>query len=469
MAGKRQDIGSKREVKIKVSVKDVESIIADIMKKYDIDYQVEKYINDKLDACLNEKLIVRNSELKNTKNYIKQFDSTLFNDIYEFICPLIQNYCDQELSEVEKNYGLESEEYDRLKTVVDNVFETVDLTMYKEGVHKLKLVAYHYLTKCLELKADVIIEANNIKNIRGYKTSIELFSFELIDIIAHNNDIEKFTLTLKSVIEQWIIKYNNKSKIGQFYYSILMINADQIVEKILRYLLFTAIKNYNPIYLRAIFSTYITLIHKNIFSFYALKLSNVKVGYFKQLESLFEDEVISNVNKVNVAQLMLQTQLTNHLLENKRYLKHNFEFLMDDFSNSFLDVNYFDFLYGYRNDLNVLDYHYYYSKYLKLTKNSFRSQSTLYKINSNFYKPTNKKILKSYINEMIHKEFYKHFLGIFRDHETATIICESIGTNLLKKINQNNFCSNKFNKIIMNFDEYLEQLSQVISNIHKLI
>ena len=68
MASKRQDIGSKREVKIKVSVKDVESIISDIMKKYNIDFQVEKFINDKLDECLNEKLIVRNSTLKNTKS-----------------------------------------------------------------------------------------------------------------------------------------------------------------------------------------------------------------------------------------------------------------------------------------------------------------------------------------------------------------------------------------------------------------
>ena len=67
--------------------------------------------------------------------------------------------------------------------------------MYKEGIHKIKLVAYHYLTKCLEIKADVIIEANGIKNIRGYKTSIELFSFELIQIIATNPEMEKFTLT----------------------------------------------------------------------------------------------------------------------------------------------------------------------------------------------------------------------------------------------------------------------------------
>ena len=34
-----------------------------------------KFINDKLDTCLNEKIIVRNSTLKNTKSYIKQFDN----------------------------------------------------------------------------------------------------------------------------------------------------------------------------------------------------------------------------------------------------------------------------------------------------------------------------------------------------------------------------------------------------------
>jgi len=466
---KRQEIGTKRENKIKVSVKDVESLIKSIMEKYCIDEKIESFINAKLDTCLNERLIVRNSTLSNFKTYTKQFDNDLFLSIYDFICPLIENSCEEELNAWLKEYGEESEEYTKLKTVVDNIFETVELTMFKDGIHKLKLVAYHYLTKILEQRADVIIENNDIKGIRGYKTSIELFSYELMHVIANNSDIEKFTLTLRSVIEQWIVKYNNKSKIGQFYYSILMINQDQIVEKILRYLLFTAIKNFNPIYIRAIFSTYITLIHKNIFSFYALKLSNVKVGYFRQLEALFEDETISNVNSVNVTQMMIQNQIVSHMMKNKRYLKHNFEFLMDDYSTSFMDINYFDFIYSYKKSINILDYHFYYSKFLKLTKNSFRSQSLMYKINSNFYKPANKKILKSYINEMIYKEYYKYFLDIFKDPETAKTICEAMGQNLLKKVNQNNFSSNRFNKILMNFDEYLEQLSQIITNIHKLV
>ena len=74
-----------------------------------------------------------------------------------------------------------------------------------------------------------------------------------------------------------------------------------------------------------------------------------------------------------------------------------------------------------------------------------------------------------YANKQVYGCNVNVYLGETSICETTTSICESIGQNLLKKINQNNFCSNKFNKILMNFDEYLEQLSQVITNIHKLI
>ena len=90
MAVKRQEIGSKREVKIKVSVKDVELIISDIMVKYNLDQTIDNFVNQELDKVLNEKLIIRNSEQKNRKNYINQFDNVLFMKIYDYICPLLQ-------------------------------------------------------------------------------------------------------------------------------------------------------------------------------------------------------------------------------------------------------------------------------------------------------------------------------------------------------------------------------------------
>jgi hypothetical protein len=459
-----KEIGDKRERKLKISVEEVEITIKQLLVDFDLDYKIERFIDSKLDVMLNETQILKNNELKNNRNYKYQFDNDLFVEIYDFIYPLIKETTQKDIAN-----SANDENYERKIEIYDNIFQVVDLTMYKIGISKIKLVTFHYLLKMLEKKADVIMQQRKIKIIRGYKTSIEIFSHELLTIIAQNPDLEKFTLTLRSLIEQWLIKYNNRTKIGQFYYSILMINQEQVIEKILRYMMFTAIKNMNPIYLRAIFSTYVTLIHKNIFSFYALKLSNVKVGYFKQLESLFEDSLTNNVQTIQVNEMIVQNRIMSYAMKNKKYFKHNYEFLMDEYSSSFMDLNYFDLLYSYDKNIPILDYFFYYSKFLKLTRNSFRSQSKLYKINSDFFKSNNKKTLKIYINDLIHERFYEYFYEIFKDKDTIDTICETIGNNLLKKINQNNFVTSDFNKLLLTFDDYLNQLGQLISSMQKLM
>jgi len=198
-------------------------------------------------------------------------------------------------------------------------------------------------------------------------------------------------------------------------------------------------------------------------------LSNVKVGYFKQLESLFDDSITNNVNTIQVNEMIVQNRIMSYAMKNKKYFKHNYEFLMDEYSSSFMDINYFDLLYSYKKEIPILDYFFYYSKFLKLTKNSFRSQSKLYKINSDFFKSNNKKTLKLYINDLINERFYDYFMNIFKDVETVETICETIGSNLIKKINQNNFVTSDFNKLQLTFDDYLNQLSQIISSMQKLM
>ncbi|MFA7127596.1 MAG: hypothetical protein WC136_00330 [Sphaerochaeta sp.] len=459
-----KEIGGKREKKIKVSVQDVEKIIKSMVSKYDADVHIETFIESKLDNLLSYDQIRKNNELKNANNYVYQFDNTLFEEIYEFIYPYFQEIIQKDLQDT-----TDTDLYELKEKVYENIYQVVDLTMYKTGISKLKLVAYHYLLKVLERRADIIMNERDTKNIRGYKTSIEIFSFELLNIIGTNTELEKFTLTIRSLIEQWIVKYNNRSKIGKFYYSILMINQEHIIEKILRYMMFTAIKNMNPIYLRAIFSTYITLIHKNIFSFYALKLSTVKVGYFKQLESMFDDDIIQNTHHIDSTQMLIQNQLLNYSMINKRYLKHNFELVLDEYNSSFMDTNYFDLLYSYDKEIPILDYMFYYQKFLKITKNSFRSQSNLYKLNSDYFKMNNKKTLKIYIKDLIYDKFANHFMQIFEDIDVVDIVCENISTNLLKKINQHNFVTSDFNKLNLSFDDYLNQLGQLVTSMKKLV
>lgn len=463
-----KEIGDKREKKLKISVEAVESQIKFLLAESNLDLIIDSFVESKLDATLNETEILKNNELKNERNYKYQFDNTLFQEIFEFVKPAAEKAVKDDLENHLASIG-EDEDYLRKVEIYDNIFQTVELTMYKTGISKIKLIAFHYLLKGLEKKANIIMQNRKVKIIRGYKTSIEIFSHELLMIIAQNPELEKFTLTLRSLIEQWLIKYNNKTKIGQFYYSILMINQEQVVEKILRYMMFTAIKNMNPIYLRAIFSTYVTLIHKNIFSFYAQKLTDVKVGYFKQLESLFDDSLSDNVQRVQVNEMIVQNRIMSYAMKNKKYFKHNYEFLMDEYSSSFMDLNYFDMLYSYKKEIPILDYFFYYSKFLKLTRNSFRSQSKLYKIKSEFFKSTNKKTLKIYINDLITDRFYEYFYEIFKDRETVEIICETIGHNLLKKINQNNFVTSDFEKMILSSDDYLNQLSQIIVSMQKLM
>ncbi len=458
-----REIGNKRERKLKISVEEVENTVRELITNFDVDYQVEKFISDKLDAILNETEILYNNELKNGRKYKLQFGNSLFNEIFDYVYPLLKQVSAKDIAN-----SANDDNYERKIEIYDNLFQIVELTMYNAGISKIKLVTFHYLLKVLEKKASVIMNNRKTKMIRGYKTPIEIFSYELLNIIGENKDLEKFTLTLRSLIEQWLIKYNNRTKIGQFYYSILMINQEQVIEKILRYMMLTAIKNLNPAYLRAIFSTYVTLIHKNIFSFYALKLSNVKVGYFKQLESLFED---SDNNSTNIKnnQMIISNRVMSYAMKNKRYFKHNYEFLMDEYSASFMDVNYFDLLYSYDKSIAILDYFFYYSKFLKLTKNSFRSQSKLYKINSTFFKKNNKKILKTYVNQTVHEKFSKYFMSIFHDKETVDVICENISENLIKKINQNNFATSDFKKLQLTFDDYLNQLNQLLTNMQKLM
>ena len=463
-----KEIGSKREKKLKISVEEVEKTIRFLLVEADLDFKIDSFVERKLDTILNATEILKNNELKNERGYVYQFDNKLFIEIFDFIQPLLIQATKDDLEKHSMSIG-EDEEYFRKIEIYDNIFQIVDLTMYKTGISKIKLVTFHYLLKNLEKKAKVIMMDRKVKIIRGYKTPIEIFSHELLTIIGQNSDLEKFTLTLRSLIEQWLIKYNNRTKIGQFYYNILMINQEQVIEKILRYMMFTAIKNMNPIYLRAIFSTYVTLIHKNIFSFYALKLSTVKVGYFKQLESLFEDSLTDNVQRVSVNEMIIQNRIMSYAMKNKRYFKHNYEFLMDEYSSSFMDLNYYDLLYSYDKDIPILDYFFYYSKFLKLTKNSFRSQSKMYKINSDFFKSNNKKALKLYVNELVHDKFYNYFYEIFKDKDTIDTICETISQNILKKIKQNNFVTSDFKKIQMTMDDYINQLSQIIASMQKLM
>lgn len=459
-------IGSKKEKKLDIDTKIIEVEVDNFLNKYGISTKIETFIQLALDKCLNESIMIDNLG-KKEKHHTKLFGIEFYRQILVFTEDLINKSVDLELiredfhSDTSKNIH---------QNIMNNINSKIELTMYSDSLPKVDLIAYHYLLKVLEGRAQTFLAKHSLKNIRGYKVSIELFKFELIDIIANHNGLAHFTQTLRSIIEQLLVKYNARTKIGQFYYNILMITPDYIVEKVLRYLIFTALKNMNPIYLRAIFSTYVGLIHTNLFSFYGAKLTKVKAGYFKQLESLFEENFAQDLNSysANSNQMVMDTLLITFCMHNKKYLKPSYEFLLDDYSNNFFDMNYYDLLYSYKPDFSILDYMYYYGKVLKATKNSFRPQTNLYRINHLYTKKGNQS-LKAFTIDMVQQHFALPLMEILDDKDSVQEICKIISEELINKLNPNNFVSPEFDRELIGLDTYYSQIQMAVLNMKKML
>jgi hypothetical protein len=462
-------IGDKREHKINVDTKVVEAEVKKFLNKYNIDVEIEFFINKRLDDVLNEEHMLKNLK-RHEKHHEVLFNDELYREILEVSRERILGGIEAELArpisdfEDEASYNINIE-------ILNNINSDIQFTMFEgKSINKIDLIAFHYLIKNLEIRAKAFLEKHSIKNVRGYKMPIELFRYELIQVLGKYEQLSFFVLTLQSMIEQNLIKYNARTKIGSFYYNILMITTETIIEKVLKYLAFTAIKNMNPIYLRAIFATYTGLIHTNLFSFYGAKLSKVKAGYFKQLDSLFEENFAQDLNSYssNTNQMVMDAMMLTYCMENKRFLKDGYEFLMDEYSNNFFDINYYDFLHTYDNKIPILDYMHYYGKFLKATNNSEEPLVNLFRIN-NLYTKKGNQSLKLFTQDIVNQQLSVRLKELIDDPESVDEICKILTDEIINKLNPNNFINDEFNRELIGLDTYYSQIQASIKNMQKLI
>lgn len=461
-------IGSKKEKKLDIETKVIELEMDNFLNKYDLNNKIETFISMELDKVLNESIMLQNIN-KTEKEHVRQFDSKFFEKILDFISTEINFGINKELER--NDFRCEKTKHIHFE-IIKNINTEIELTMFEEKLPKLDLIAYHYLLKVLEPKAISFLKRNNLKNIRGYKISMELFRFELNHILSNHKNLSRFVLTILSIIEQHLTKYNARTKIGSFYYSILMTTKEYIEEKVFKYIIFTALKNMNPIYLRAIFSTYIGLIHTNLFSFFGAKLTKIKVGYYKQLESLFEENFSKDLNSnlISPNQMFLENILITYFMHNKRHLKTNYDFLLNEYSNNFFNPNYYDIIYSYPNDndVSILDYLFYYNSVLKIVKNNFRHQTNLYNI-KNMNNKKNNIALKNYAQDLVMEYFYESLFDLIKDKESTLEICKYLGENIIQNLNPNNFVNENFQKETIGFDDYMIQVKLAVMKLKKII
>jgi hypothetical protein len=460
----RKKLDNNREKKLSLDYRVVEKITTEFIERWDIDSEIEVWLENKLQQSINWSQVTKNLS-RGKKKYVSQFGEDLFLELQDKVQTVFDSHKNNEIAYLAK-YSSQLQA-DHFTEIFENVMNPIPLTMFEDGIQRVTLVSYHYLLKVINRLAEQYMQANSIKNINGTKNPTELFIHELYNIIAYNNEMTRFTLTIKSLIEQWLGKYNAKTKISEFYYDVLMITPDVIIEKILKYMLFTAIRNKNPFVLRAIFSSYITLIHKNLFSFYATNLTKIKLGYFKSLEGLFTenfDLIFDQGKQSNPKKFIMNSLIFNYILKNKRYLKPNFSLLSDEYTQNFLEPNYFDVFSSYRKDSGMafLDHLFFYTTNLKYTKNSIIREGNYYKISSDFFKKNILKKNKMIIKDLLIKHFYESFYIYFRDDETVDQILEAMSKDLVQKLNLGHYLDENFKPLGFSYDQYLATIEKFI-------
>lgn len=467
----RKKLENNREKKLSLDYRVVEKITAEFLERWHIDEEIELWLEDKLRNTIDWSQVTKNLA-GGKKQYIPQFGEELFEEVQLKVQEVYDSYKAREIAYLQREKSqLDAEHF---QEIFENVMNPIPLTMFEDGIQRVTLVSYHYLLKVINRLAEQYMTANEIKNINGTKNPTELFIREFYDIIAYNKEMTRFTLTIKSLIEQWLGKYNAKTKISEFYYDVLMITPDVIVEKILKYMLFTAIRNKNPFVLRAIFSSYITLIHKNLFSFYATNLTKIKLGYFKQLEGLFTenfDLIFDQGKQANPKKFIMNSMIFNYILRNKRYLKSNFSFLSDEYTQNFLEPNYFDIFSSYRKDTDMafLDHLFFYTTNLKFTRNSILKEGNYYKISSDFFKKNIQKKNKLLIKDLLFKHMREPFYMYFKDTEVVDEIFEAMAKDLVQKLNLSHYLDENFQQLEFSFDEYLMTIEKFIFLMKKAI
>ena len=467
----RKKLENNREKKLSLDYHHVEKITTKFIERWDLDNEIETWLATKLEDKIDWTQVKKNLTASKKKQVL-QFDNSLFLELVDKVQERYDRYQSDETLYLGETMG--KAHVDQFTEIYENVMNEIPLTMFEDGINRMTLVAYHYLLKVVNRLAEVFLIANEIKNINGTKNPTELFIQELYGIIANNNELVRFTLTIRSLIEQWLGKYNAKTKISQFYYDVLLTTPDVIIEKVLKYLMFTAIRNKNPFVLRAIFSSYITLIHKNLFSFYATNLTKVKLGYFKQLEGLFTenfDLIFDQGKQSNPKQFIMNSLIFNYTIKNKRYLKSNFSLLSDEYTQNFLEPNYFDVFSSYRKDsgMSFVDHLFFYTTSLKYTRNSIIKEGNYYKISSDFFKKNVLKKNKIIIKDLLMKHLQEPFYIYFRDEETVSEIFEAMAKDLVQKLNMGHYLDESFQPLEFQYDEYLSTIEKFIILLKKSI
>ncbi len=427
---KKISLESKRERKVNIDHNLVESIIQEFQDKYEIEDKIRTFVLNKIHSFHNDENVEKiiNHYVKQDDNYF--FDQHLFTEIDEYVKTLVRNALEQELKETD----------DEIKKEVLGIIDThIELTVSSAGVDKLTLVAYHFFINLLAKESKEFIQKHKDKlhNISRQKTATELYNHDIMNMLANHKQLSAFTNTIISLTSSWIVKYRQKSmKLGQFINELMLMTEDVIIDKISRYIMLIALKNKNPLTLRSIMSTYISLIHRNIASLLSVSVVNAKIGYVRAVQYMYEenDRVFKSYNRKQV----LTQALGRSLGLRKKKNRKKYHYIAEHFK-PFTDLNELDFFEFMDPEYSIIDNLYMYMIYGINMDNSNNDKANGLNISHEIFYHKNMSGAKKYLDLKFNRNIAPYIKYYFDDEESEKLVSTKIKNFISKIINPEHY------------------------------
>lgn len=513
-----QFLGKKREKKLKYPVYFIEKITNEVLRKYNIDEIIYNYISTIIDCRIDWNIVdVNNKQKIFNENYKLLFGIEEFELIYGFTQTVLLDKCYEYLNEAKDNIlnikaeiaeiksrlpenlklknssfytiymdsailkkipdhirfklrRLEELEFTLMdlehkyfikEDILKNVFEIISFSMYRSGLDKVKLIAFHYLTSYLENYSKEYWEKIPNKKIRGHVTLIEIFRFELVSILQDDDNLKKFIFTIKELILKWVFKYTYTTPVAKVYFDFLMITPESLTEIILRYIALVAIKNKNPMTLRAIYSSYISLIHTSIYLSINNDVYDKKYGFFSALQNYKNEENDANRFQIQNNNLSyINSFIRTFMLKNPRLLNENYHLSKRLGLNPILELDSLRLYATKPKEIPLHNWWIYYVRYFQ-----YMDQESTIKIKSKFLKSDKRNAQQNYISIITHEILREPLYKRIKDYEFVDQILDGICEDISMRSINRGYLDKNFNIEVKQNIEYFDTIYKLLNDI----
>lgn len=526
-----KQLGNKREKKLKYPIYYVENVIRELIKDQNIDIHINEYISSIIDPHINWEEVRNNCEINvsfsmyEVSDYKLQFKPEVFDNIFSFVQALLIDRCYHFLEKLKNEimnlreeikiitntlptqflnkYGrgfqtlymnlelveslpndirykvkrLEDLEFTLMdkehkyfikEDILKNIFETIPFSAYQNKLDKVKLITYHYIIKHLDTISKDFYENLPKKMIRGFINISEIFKFELIEILLHDEVLKNFIFTMKEMSKKWVHEYARMSPgLSKIFYNINLTNEDIFSEYLLRYVSLSAIKRKNPMELRAIFSSYISLVHKALhYVFLHFNPSKKSYGCLGPINNIDDHTEFTSSkfftiknNDRKFAGVLLETYLEKN--PNKVHDWYHL-FKRIDFQNIF-EYNSLQMISKKPTNCSIHDWVFYWNVCFK------HFEKPIFKIKKNFIKSDKRNSQLLFITSMCHDILYNKFFESIKDHDYTKQVVDILSEDLAKKALNRGYLNKDFQLTLNSNSEYLNYIFEQLNKIEKII